>query len=254
MDADPIVVRLRTAGCVFAEDEASLLRAAAASEDVLEEMVARRVSGEPLELVLGWVDFAGVRVRLDPGVFVPRQRTVLLVEQAVALAPAAAWVADVCCGSGAIAFALSARRPDLRIVASDIDAAAVACATRNLTGRAEVYSGDLFEGLPADLRGRLGMATANVPYVPSGELDLLPREAREYEPRSTLDGGPDGLSVVGRAATAAVTWLAPGGSLLVEVAERQVEDASVRFADAGLSPDVRRDEESGTAVLVGTLA
>jgi release factor glutamine methyltransferase len=252
MELDPVVARLRTAGCVFAEEEAALLRGVAGSQEALEELVDRRVAGEPVEVVLGWVDFSGVRVRLDPGVFVPRQRTALMVAQAAALAPQGALVADLCCGSGAITLALLAQRPDLQAVAADIDPAAVACAERNLKGKAEVFTGDLFDALPGELRGRLSLVMANVPYVPSGELGLLPPEARDYEPRTALDGGSDGLAVVWRVAEGASHWLEVGGSLLVEVSSGQAEAGERMFSGTGLIPTGKRDDESGTVVLIGT--
>src|SRR5690606_6885177 len=116
-----LVERLRAAGCVFAEDEARILLDAARRPDELETMVARRVAGEPLEHVVGWAEFCGLRITVAPGVFVPRRRTEFLVAQALLLAPASAVIADLCCGSGAIGVALSARLPDAQLHAADID-------------------------------------------------------------------------------------------------------------------------------------
>ena len=125
---DPLVRRLRAAGCVFAEGEARVLREAATDDGDLERMTTARVSGRPLEHVVGWTDFAGVRVLLDDGVFVPRQRSALLVDVAAARARDGGTVVDLCCGSGAIGAALAARRPDLTIHAAELDPRAVACA------------------------------------------------------------------------------------------------------------------------------
>src|SRR3546814_8978837 len=105
------VARLRAAGCVFAEEEAELLLVAASRPEPLEELLGRRVAGEPLELLLGWVDFAGVRVAVAPGVFVPRQRTAYVVELAAARLAAGSVVVDLCCGSGALGLALSSAVP-----------------------------------------------------------------------------------------------------------------------------------------------
>ncbi len=182
----------------------------------------------------------------------PRQRTAFLVERAADLAGPGVLAADLCCGSGAIALALLARRPDLTVVAADLDPVAVTCAARNLEGRADVHTGDLYDALPTELAGRLGLVTANVPYVPSGDIALLPPEAREHEPRMALDGGADGLDLVARVAEGAATWLAPGGSVLVEVAEQQAESASRAFTRVGLGVVAERDEESRTVVIVGT--
>jgi release factor glutamine methyltransferase len=251
-DEDAVVGRLRAAGCVFAEAEARLLVAEAGSPARLEALVRRRVSGEPLEQVLGWAEFCGVRIALAPGVFVPRRRTELLVEQAVALAPRqAAVVVDLCCGSGAVAAVLGARLDEAEVHASDVDPAAVACARRNVP-RATVHAGDLFDALPTELLGRVDVLVANVPYVPSDAIALMPPEARDHEPRTALDGGRDGLDVARRVAAGAGDWLAAGGSLLFEVGDAQVPAATAVVAAAGLLPRVAADEETGATVVIGT--
>jgi release factor glutamine methyltransferase len=251
-DEDAVVGRLRAAGCVFAEDEARLLVAEAGSSARLEALVRRRVSGEPLEQVLGWAEFCGLRIALAPGVFVPRRRTELLVEQAVALAPPrAAVVVDLCCGSGAVAAVLGTRLDDAEVHASDVDPAAVACARRNLSP-ASVHTGDLFDALPTELLGRVDVLVANVPYVPSDAIALMPPEARDHEPRTALDGGRDGLDVARRVAAGAGDWLAAGGSLLFEVGDAQVAAATAVVAAAGLLPRVAADEETGATVVIGT--
>ncbi len=243
--------RLREAGCVFAEEEARLLVAAAHDERVLAQMVGRRASGLPLEQVLGWAELAGTRVGVHPGVFVPRHRTTLLVREAAAVCPPGALAVDLCCGSGAIGVALAARVRRLRLHAVDIDPAAVACAARNLSGfDAHVYEGDLFGPLPAALRGHVDLVTANAPYVPTSEIDLLPREARLHEPRRALDGGEDGLDVHRRIAAEAPAWLAAGGRLVVEIAEHQVPDLVGIMARAGLSARVVRDAKLEASVIV----
>ena len=216
-----VVARLRSAGCVFAEDEAEVLISAAATPAELAAMVDRRASGLPLEQVVGWADFCGLRIAVDPGVFVPRRRTEFLVRQAVALASPRGVIVDLCCGSGAVGAALAAALDPAELYATDIDPAAVRCARRNLAAAGgHVYAGDLFEPLPAALHGRVGILAANVPYVPTSEVALLPAEARLHEPRVALDGGGDGLDVLRRVAAQAPLWLAPGGSLLVEISER----------------------------------
>jgi release factor glutamine methyltransferase len=249
-----VVAALRAAGCVFAEDEAALLEGEASSPEELATLVARRVAGEPLEQVVGWADFAGVRVHLEPGVFVPRQRTALMVEEAVLLLDGVGdpVVLDLCCGSGAVGLAVASRVP-CELFAADVEPTAVRCARRNLDPlRAHVLEGDLFEPLPASLRRRVHVLTCNVPYVPTEAIASMPPEARDHEPHVTLDGGPDGLDVLRRVAARAQDWLAPGGSLLVEVGTRQVPDASAAFADGGLVPRLVVDEEIGGTVLVGT--
>src|SRR5262245_9989650 len=209
MNDDPsIVAQLRTAGCVFAEDEARLLVEAAGTPTELAAMVNLRVAGQPLEHILGWVEFRGRRLIVEPGVFVPRQRTGFLVEQAVGLAAPGAVVIDVCCGCGAIGGAVAAELGRVELYATDVDAVAVACARRNLPGHT-VVQGDLFAALPPGLRGRADLVVANVPYVPTEAIASMPPEAREHEPRTALDGGADGLDLLRRVATDAPGWLAP---------------------------------------------
>ncbi|CAM5663326.1 MULTISPECIES: putative protein N(5)-glutamine methyltransferase [Streptomyces] len=249
---DAVVSALRAAGCVFAEDEARLLRSAAGGPGELDALVDRRVSGLPLELVVGWAEFAGLRITVTPGVFVPRRRTEFLVRQALAHVPGARVVVDLCCGSGAVGAALAAALDGAELHAADIDPVAVRCARRNVApfgGR--VHEGDLFEALPAGLRGRVGILAANVPYVPTDEVPLLPAEAREHEPLVALDGGPDGLDVLRRVAAEAPRWLAPGGRLLIETSERQAPVALETFEASGLSARLLVSDELYAHVVVG---
>jgi release factor glutamine methyltransferase len=242
-----VVARLRAAGCVFAEDEARLLTEAAGSPAELDRLVGLRVGGLPLEQVLGWAEFAGRRVLVEPGVFVPRRRTELLVRLGAARAPRR--VVELCCGSGAVSAALRDRLPGVEVHAADVDPAAVRCARRNLPGAA-VYEGDLDAPLPAGLAGRVDLLVANAPYVPSAAIALMPPEAREHEPRVALDGGPDGLAVARRVLAVAPRWLAPGGAVLVETSERQAPALADAARAAGLEPRVEHDEDlGGTAVL-----
>ncbi|SCX39568.1 release factor glutamine methyltransferase [Klenkia marina] len=243
MTAD-VVARLRAAGCVFAEEEAALLLADGRD---LDGLVARRVAGEPLEQVLGWVGFCGLRVLLDPGVFVPRQRTALLVEQAVALGGRV--VVDLCCGAGAVGLAVAAGLGDVELVAADLDPAAVACARRNGVG---AVVGDLYDALPSGLRGRVDLLCVNAPYVPTDAIDAMPPEARDHEPAVALDGGPDGLDLHRRVAAGARDWLAPGGSLLLETSRRQVDGTVAAVEGGGLRARVVADDDRGAVVVVGT--
>ena len=254
---DDLVTRLRRAGCVFAEEEAALLAEAAHDEAELDALVARRVAGEPLEQVLGWAQFCGLRLALEPGVFVPRRRTEALAREAVALARAAGHdhrpaVVDLCCGVGALAAAVAAALDEVSLWAVDVEPAAVRCARRNLGERGVVLEGDLDAPLPASLAGRVDVLVANVPYVPTGEIELLPAEARLHEPRVTLDGGSDGLRVLARVAAAAPRWLRPGGTVLCETSERQAPHALAELAGAGLDPSTVTDEDLGATVVLGT--
>ena len=277
-DRAAAVTRLRAAGCVFAEDEARLLISAAQTPAGLAAMVDRRAAGQPLEHVLGWAEFCGLRIAVDPGVFIPRRRTEFLVRRAAALArratgaarqdparqdpirirqdpspPRAVVVVDLCCGSGAVGVALAASLGRAELHAADIDPAAVQCARRNVAAAGgRVYQGDLYGPLPARLRGRVDILAANVPYVPSGDVGLLPSEARAHEPRVALDGGADGLDVLRRVAAGAPLWLAPGGHLLVETSERQAPRAAEAVGRDGLIPRVAHSSRLNATVVIGT--
>jgi release factor glutamine methyltransferase len=257
-----VVTRLRAAGCVFAEEEAAILAGSADSPAELDAMVARRAAGEPIEQVVGWASFAGLRIFVDPGVFVPRRRSEFLVSVAVAMAPRTIprVVVDLCCGTGALGLAVALRLGksgggDLHAVdlhAADLDPAAVACARRNVEpAGGHVYAGDLFAPLPGSLRGRAGALICNAPYVPTTEIAFMPGEARDHEALMALDGGADGLAILRRAASDAGAWLAPGGVLLVETSERQAPLMAAVMAGAGLTAQVHEDDESGATVITG---
>jgi release factor glutamine methyltransferase len=246
-----LVGRLRAAGCVFAEEEAALLQAQAATPEELAALAARRIAGEPLEHVLGWAAFRGLRVAVDPGVFVPRRRTELLVELALPHTRPGAVVLDLCCGSGALGAALAAERPGVELVAADLDPAAVRCARRNVEPRGgRLFGGDLYAPLPAGLRGRVDVLLVNVPYVPTAEIALMPPEARLHEAPMALDGGADGLDLLRRVAAEAGAWLAPGGVLLTETSDRQAPLACAVLAAAGLDPRVATDEDDEATAVV----
>ncbi|MET8244360.1 putative protein N(5)-glutamine methyltransferase [Streptomyces sp. NPDC005202] len=248
-----VVAALRAAGCVFAEDEAELILTAARTPDELTILVDRRVAGLPLEQVLGWAEFHGLRIAVDPGVFVPRRRTEFLVDQALDRAPGASVVVDLCCGSGAVGAALAAALGPVELHAADIDPTAVRCARRNIDPvRGRVHAGDLFEALPGALRGRVDILAANVPYVPTEEVGLLPAEARDHEPLVALDGGADGLDVLRRVTAGAPDWLAPGGCLLVETSEHQSSAAVEAFRRAGLTTRLAVSGELHANVVIGT--
>jgi release factor glutamine methyltransferase len=253
-----VVARLRAAGCVFAEDEAALLLEAAASPAELADLLARRVAGLPLEHLLGWVEFCGLRVAVGPGVFVPRRRTELLVVEsrrllsAGAQGPGAAIVVELCCGAAAIGAALLLEPGGIDLYAVDLEPAAVAFARRNVAVRQQVYRGDLLTPLPAGLRGRVQVIVANAPYVPTEAIALMPPEARLFEPVVALDGGSDGLAVQRRVIADAGGWLAPGGHLVIETSRRQCDGTAAAMAEHGfITRTVRDDDLDGTAV-VGT--
>ncbi len=273
---ETLTARLRAAGCVFAEDEARLMIEAAPTPEALEAMAARRVAGLPLEHILGWAEFCGLRIAVAAGVFVPRRRTEFLVRQAAALLDArrmvpgadrpAPVVVDLCCGSGAVGTALAALagpaelhcaielHSAIELHCADIDPAAVACARTNvLPLGGEVHEGDLYAPLPPGLRGRVRLLAVNAPYVPSADIETMPQEARVHEPRACLDGGADGLEVQRRVAAGAREWLMPGGHVLIETSRRQAAQTAGIFRRHGLAARVLRSEELGATVVAGSL-
>ncbi|TIC79375.1 putative protein N(5)-glutamine methyltransferase [Nocardioides sp. GY 10127] len=260
--ADRLVARLRAAGCVFAEQEAAALLGEAAEvgldAEQLERLVVRRERGEPLEVVLGHAELGGVRVRTAAGVFVPRQRSMLLARLAAEhlaglstplprdTQPADAAhpvLIDLCCGTGALGLVtlslLAAQGGAARVEvhAADLDPAATACAAQNLPD-ASVHTGDLFEPLPPTLRGRVDVLLVNAPYVPSDAVASMPPEARDHEPLFALDGGPDGLDLHRRVAAEAADWLRPGGLVLLEASVEQAPVSAALLRAAGLQARV----------------
>jgi len=239
---------LRAAGCVFAENEAELLIAAAPTASDLARLVDQRIAGLPLERVLGWAEFCGIRIAIDPGVFVPRRRSEFLVHQAAVVTQPGAVVVDMCCGSGAIGAALAAVR-SIDLYAVDIDPAAVACARRNIHDH--VYQGNLFGPLPGTLQGRVDVLVVNAPYVPTDEIAFMPPEARLYEAQVALDGGADGLNIQRRVVASAPLWLAPTGTLLIETSGRQAAHTADMISHAGLKPNVLSSDELDATVVTG---
>ncbi len=225
-----IVSTLEEAGCVAAAEEADELVAAARHGDHLDEMVSRRVRGEPLAWITGTVVFCGLDVAVEPGTYVPRWQSERLARRAAQLLPPDGLGVDLCTGSGAIAMVMASGRPGARVVGTEIDPGAARCARGQ---GVEVYEGSLCEPLPDELAGQVDVMTGVLPYVPTDALHLLPRDVQQFEPRRALDGGRRGLAVVSVAVTTSPRWLKRGGWLLLEIGDDQVAETTALFADAG---------------------
>lgn len=253
---EDVAARLREAGCVWAEDEAAQLLAASTGSDDLERRVSARVGGQPLEHIIGRVRFAGLELPSAPGIFVPRQRSRLLAEMAVAYVRnrSRPVVVELCAGVAPIAAVVQHRVPSAEVHAADLDRRACELARRTLRPPAAVHEGDLDLALPHTLRERCDLVMAVPPYVPDGAAPYLPREARDHEPPEALYGGADGLDVVRRLLAAAPALLCPDGRLLVELHRDQLPAARVVAADHGLQTQARPHRDGQTVVLIATLA
>jgi release factor glutamine methyltransferase len=238
---DGIVERLAAAGCIAADEEAGMLREAAGGDARrLDAFVARRAAGEPVEWIVGWAPFCGLRVVVHPGVYVPSVQTEVLARRAAQLVRAGSVAVDLATGSGAVAMVLQAAGA-AEVVATELDPGAAACARSN---GVDVFEGDLDDVLPSRFEGRVDVLTANVPYVPTGALRLLPKDVQDHEPRLALDGGPDGLDLVRRVLSIAPRWLRPGpGRVLIEIGPDQ----------ASAFPDLlhHRDEDGDVRAVEG---
>ena len=220
-DREARAALLLGAGFIAAGEEARLLLAGAAGDDaLLDVLVARRLTGEPLAWITGSVSLCGVEVRVVPGVYVPRPQSELLARRAVERLPTDGAAIDLCCGAGAIAKVLQTSRPGARVVATDVDERAAACAAGN---GVEVYRGDLFAPLPHALEGDIDVVVGVVPYVPTGELPLLQRDTFAFESPLAYDGGRDGTAVLRRVLTDSPRFLRRGGTLLLELGGRQAD-------------------------------
>ena len=187
-------------------------------------LIRRRAGGEPMAHILGWTEFGGLRLRVRPGAFVPRQSSEFMVEQALRrLRGRARPVAvDLATGIGPIALALAAEAPRAEVHGTDISSGAIRQARGNAAAlrlrNVRFHVGDMFAPLPARLRGATDVLTAHVPYVPHPEVRDLPLEVRGFEPEHTLTDYTDsGLSLVERAVGEGPAWLRPGGWILLEV-------------------------------------
>ncbi|GAA1561951.1 MULTISPECIES: methyltransferase [Brevibacterium] len=276
MSCATVVAHLRNAGCVFAEDEAQILLQAAqesfrdtadhdmadrdmadrqestSSHPTLAELLARRVAGEPLEQIVGWVEFAGQRIAVAPGVFVPRQRTQLLATQSVLALKAASGTArflEAFCGVGAVATTVSRTDPGTQIHLGDHDETALDCARMNVGAEAHPHLLNTLSGLPQTLAGGFDVISAVPPYVPDSAAEFLPHEALDYEAPTALFGGADGLDLVRRLIGESRQWLAPSGVLLIELGSEQLHRAADFATELGFSTRNTLGEDEQTAVL-----
>jgi release factor glutamine methyltransferase len=252
LDLDALTALLAQEGFVAAREEAAELTARAAGDvELLGSLVERRLTGEPLAWITGGVRFCGVDIRVDPGVYVPRWQSGPLARRAAERLPADGVAIDLCTGAGAIARTLMVARPDARVVASDIDNPAVACAASN---GVEVYWGDLFDPLPRWCQGATDVVVGVVPYVPTTALSLMPRDTLTFESPLSYDGGRAGTDILRRAVADSVPFLRAGGALLLELGGEQADALRDDLGRHGfVDLDVLVDEDGDVRGLEATL-
>ncbi len=211
------------------------------------DLVARRAQRVPLQHLTGRVGFRHIELEVGPGVFVPRPETESVVQWAVdaLVGVPAPVVADLCTGSGTIAFALANEVPGVTVHAVELDPGSLAWTRRNAANRlaagdpeVHLHLGDAEQALP-ELDGTLDLVASNPPYVATHEADLPDPEVVEHDPGVALWAGEDGLDVVRAVERAARRLLKPGGLVVVEHSDRQGETAPALFRAAGGWYDVQ---------------
>lgn len=225
-------------------------------------LVAKRAQGMPLQYVTGEMPFRHLVIHVEPGVFIPRPETEVLVDEVLAHIRhiAEPVVVDLCTGSGCVAVSVAAEHPGARVWAVDLSPEAVGAAALNARNarveeRVTVLHGDLFGPLPADLAGVVDVVVSNPPYIPTADLPDLPPEVLGFEPHRALDGGPDGLNVVRRIAEDARAWLRPGGLLTMETDTARAAEAArilgAHYEDARVLPDLTGRDRIARGLLRG---
>ncbi len=247
-----LVDMLARAGSIAADEEAAeLVTAADGDKQKLITLLHRRLRGEPLAWVTGQAAFGDLILRVEPSVYVPRWQSLELAARAAARLPEAGRAIDLCTGSGAIAVALGARRPAARIVATDSDPGAIACARAN---GVTALRGDLFDPVPNDFEGATDVVVAVVPYVPTHALHLLPHDTRSFESATHYHGGPDGTDLLRRVIAGAPRFLRPNGALLLELGGEQADLVEPQLKELGYSGlDVWADEDGDVRGIEATL-
>jgi len=235
--------RLSRAGFIAAEEEAAeLILRAGGDAGLLESLLGRRLTGEPLAWITGKVTFCDIEIEIDPGVYVPRWQSEPLARGAARRLGVDGVAIDLCTGSGALAKVIMASRPAAGVFASDLDPRAVACARRN---GVDAYLGDLFDPIPQALAGSVDLIVAVVPYVPTADLPLLQRDTFSFESPLSYDGGPDGTDILRRVLRESPRFLRPGGALLLEIGGKQAEELRADLDHSGYREATLLYDEEG---------
>lgn len=231
--------------------ELSLQQTRELSDSQAERVAARAdriLAGEPLQYVLGDMEFMGRVFKTDSRALIPRPETELLVENVLACKeiwpsqPPA--LADVGTGTGCIVVTLALERSNGRYLAIDASLAALALARENaeilgVKKKIKFVQGDLLAGVQA---GSLDLVVSNPPYVSTAEMETLQSDIRDHEPRLALDGGPDGISVISKLVPQAFSCLRSGGWLFLEIGDDQGERVRALMKQSGFKRvEIRKD-------------
>jgi release factor glutamine methyltransferase len=208
----------------------------------VDHLLRRRISGEPLQYILGQQEFWSTRFKVDPRVLIPRPETELLVEQALSMLLEISTerrpvVLDIGTGSGAVAISLARERKNIRVIASDVSREALILARENAQSsgtreQIDFINGDLF--YPFAEREAFDLILSNPPYIKHSEMAQLSREIRDFEPTVALDGGEDGLDYYRKIVYQAPSYLRKGGWLLLELGQGQYRKVSEMMKETGL--------------------
>ena len=215
----------------------------------IRRLVRRRAKGEPVQYIVGQVEFFGLKIHIGKGVLIPRPETELLAEEAIKAVSRgrgtqSLQILDLCTGSGCIAIALAKAFPDSRVYGTDVSRTAIRYAKKNAAGSAvenvTFLQGSLY--LPLKRSLCFDLIVSNPPYVKRGDIDGLQREIKEWEPLEALDGGGDGFDFYRSIFTDAPKYLCRGGRILVELGFSQAEDVKMLAMRQGFGTiEVRKD-------------
>ena len=204
------------------------------------------MGGEPLQYLTGIAGFRRLEISVGPGVFVPRPETEVLVEHVLGRLPQGGTIVDLGTGSGAIALAVADERKDARVIATEASPDALRWARENrdkVDPRVELFEGDLFDPLPAELQGRVDVIVSNPPYIADHERTALPSDVLDHEPHIALFSGADGTSIIEKIVAEAPRWLRSSGWLMIEISPhlQTVVPRLLKqhaFEDVSLHPDL----------------
>jgi release factor glutamine methyltransferase len=223
------------------DHELRRLEAVAGVNGTIDDLIKRRLDGEPLQYIEGTAQFGSLELVVDKRVLIPRPETETLFEIASRIVRLPEVIVDLCTGSGALALALKQRFPAAAVFATDISADAIEVAAENMARTDNpIYlaNGDLFDPLPTSLIGEVDLIVANPPYVSESEFASLPDDVKR-EPRVALVSGQSGLEIIERIGASASQWLRPGGVVVCEIGEKQGIAAASSFP--GIPVVIRRD-------------